>query len=152
MIYLGNSPVGVAVGVGEFTQYKKAKMTFQNAENACTSWGQGAVIPCEFTPKLILVYANATETEGVVTDCVIVCDFNQNPTYSLYGGIGDVGYINPTTHAYNVGAVVVYPLDGTNHAYANSRAQYYNNTISICRLSANAYWSNTIEYTVEIYG
>ena len=138
--------------LGELSHYKKMQMTFPNAINAAQNWVQGAVIPCEFSPKVILIYTDATETEGIVTDCIIACDYNQDPTFPSYGGFGDIGYINPTTHAYNVGAITMYPLDGTYHTHANSRAQYYNNTISICRLNANAYWANDVQYTVEIYG
>lgn len=144
MIYLGDSPVGVAVDgkMGNFTKYEKKTLTFSSASNS-NAWASNAIIPCSFEPKLIVFYGGDQEASGNIFRGVMF--FSDGTNIIRAGGAyyKNAANGNKLVAGYNydtnAGAVHFYYSSETGNAYIN-------------RVGANGYWSNTDSYTFEIYG
>lgn len=128
------------MAVGEFSKYEKKEITFPNASNTAATWATGAIIPCSFTPKLIVVYGG-TEVNNNITKAVICFDVGASI------GLGATHGINGSGTAIQT----VFMFDS-----ASSSGRFYYNEVErkayIARATSAIYWSNSDTYTVEIYG
>lgn len=128
---------GGPVAVGDFTQYEKKTLTFPNAQDS-NDWDKGAIVPCSFEPKLIIVYGGDNSRSGTIKYGVFSFDINGN-------ALGVIAYRNAS------GA-------NTYSAYVNStnagasRFNFENGAFLACRATAGAYWRPEDTYTFEIYG
>lgn len=128
------------MAVGEFSKYEKQEMTFPNAANTAATWATGAIIPCNFTPKLIVVYGG-TEKNNNITKAVICFDVDVSIGLGATHGLSGSGTAIQTGFAFN--------------SASSSGRFYYDETkriAYIARATSSIYWSNTDNYTVEIYG
>lgn len=130
--------------VGEFTQYEKKILTFPNVTNS-NRWADNPSISCSFTPKFIVFYANSNSTVGCIyAGEIYLCDKGGGLFATNFGA---VRYISS---ASSVDTGLVY-----NYNTTQNNCCYYvddENNFHIDRASGNGYWSNTYEYTFEIYG
>ena len=131
MIYLGNSPVGVAVkGVGEFTKYEQHKVTPSETSNLTVSHNLGVL------PKLVMF--NSTQTYGSISyinDGVL----NQKCGNARTMASADTFSVNGFT-----------VLTGTTGS-SNSYAYFTNDSVVIRRATSAKYFDTNTEYTVDIY-
>ena len=131
--------------LGNLTKYEQKKLTFPNAANE-KSYDAGAIVPVSFDPVLVVV-TGGTDTAGN-----IICGvywFNHKS-----GDLKAAGCTSGrnTSNSYNT--------SGCNTSYkpvnlpivADNRCIYYDGKIYITRVSGVLYWSNTDEYTFDIYG
>ena len=133
--------------IGSFSHYKKVTAKFPNASNA-VAWASNAVIPCDFVPKVVVFYGGNTETSGNIARGCLAFDLDSD----ILIRAGGIYYRNAANGNFVVAAYSAFEIDGTNHSAANTRYQYYDGNIYICRTGTNGYWSSTDEYTFEIYG
>lgn len=126
--------------IGEFTRYEKKTMSFPSAANTASTWTTGAVIPCSFAPKMIVVTGGTEKNNNIVM--AVVC-------FDL-GGSVNLG----ATHGFNGSGTAiqtVFAFDST-----SSSGRFYYNELKeeayIARATSAVYWSNSDTYTVEIYG
>ena len=128
---------GGPVRIGDFTQFEKKTLTFPNAQDS-SDWDKGAIVPCSFEPKLIIVYGGDDKRSGTIKYGVFSLDINGS-------ALGVVAYRN---------------VNGTNtySAYAKStnagasRFNYANGSFFATRATNGSYWRPEDTYTFEIYG
>ena len=128
------------MAVGEFSKHEKKEMTFPNAASTAATWATGAIIPCSFTPKLIVVYGG-TEENNNITKAVICFDIGASIGLGATHGLNGSGTAIQTVFAFN--------------STSSSGRFYYDEAEGkayIARATSAIYWSNTDTYTVEIYG
>lgn len=134
---LGGGPMAV----GDFSKYEKKLLTFPNAANTST-WEAGAIIPCSFTPKLVI----CTTPDDNTTQCIYsaaFCMMMDAPNY--YVGAARARGKNST----GILETYYYYHDASAGA---KRFKYEGGTFYACRASASVNWNPSKTYTVEIYG
>lgn len=124
--------------VGELSRYEKKILTFPNADNL-SNWDKGAVVPCSFTPKIIVVYGGPEENGHIINGVIALSMDNATINRGVFYGITASGSV--IDYAYTA-----------NSSAAAQRFKYENGTLYICRAAATVYWHNDISYTFEIYG
>ena len=134
MIYLGNQAVGVAVGVGKFTQYEKK--TAVGAGNSNTLMQ----ISISFDPKLVLFSGGTDETGHIISG---VMDFTNT--------VGAALYRNSSSSAMSTSGYRPQYTDSAPAANA-TQFKYYNGTLYMSRANANGFFASTDTFTFEIYG
>lgn len=130
---------GGSSAIGDFTKYEKKKLTFPNAEDT-SSWDTGAIVPCTFEPKLVFCYRTDDSTAGKIVSGVFAFTINENTL--------DCGGVRVRNGS---GALANYGYYANQNASAG-RFKYSDGTFYACRASSGIVWSNTDEYTFEIYG
>lgn len=124
--------------VGEFTKYEKKELTFPEANNS-GYWIRGAIVPCSFTPKMVIFYDNDAPELGRIVQGVLLFDVAITFDKGLVYGNGTDGVIGSVQYVKN-------------SSEGMTRFKYDNGNIYISRISSSIYWSNTAKYTFEIYG
>ena len=125
------------MAVGEFTQFERKMLSFPNADNL-SNWNNGAIIPCSFTPKLIVFYGGADEATHI-----------SHGVFALEpGGTINLGVLHGTTGS-GANLDAQYAL---NQNASMQRFKLDGNTVYICRAAATVYWQSTDTYTFDIYG
>ena len=129
--------------IGELSHYEKKTLTFPNATNGGT-WADGAIVPCTFTPKLIVFYGGTRQNGNIISGvfCLTIGNENEN--------VGGVNIVNTA----GTGTQTVY---FANSSAASQRFKFDTSDNKFYAARANASgtgvtWSSTDEYTFEIYG
>lgn len=130
---------GGPMGIGDFTRYETKTVTFPNAADSST-WETGAIIPCSFTPKLVICSTPDDNTPGVIYYAVF-CLMPESTNYYVGGARerGTNGSLGTHYYFYNTNA-------------SANRFKLENGTLYACRASSGVFWSPSKTYTVEIYG
>lgn len=131
---------GGSMAVGEFSKYEKKEITFPNAVNTAATWATGAVIPCSFAPKMIVV-TGGTEKNNNIVSAVVCFELGGDVSLGATHGINGSGTAIQTVFVFNS---------------ASSSGKFYYDEVEgeayIARATSAIYWSNSDIYTVEIYG
>ena len=132
--------MGVRSAIGDFTKYEKKTLTFPNA-NSGYQWSDGAIVPCSFEPQIIVFYGGDTSQNGNIICGVLAFAIN--------------------SQAIGVGGAKVRNANGVSTQYAyyqnpnasSQRFKYDSGNVYInCAVIGSVSWSNSDEYTFEIYG
>lgn len=123
--------------IGDFTQFEKKTLTFPNAQDS-SDWDYGAIVPCSFEPKLIIVYGGDNTRSGTIKYGVFSFDINGN-------ALGVVAY-------RNTGGTNTYGAYIKNANAGASRFNFANGSFLAARVTNGSYWRPEDTYTFEIYG
>lgn len=132
--------------LGDLTKYEQKKLTFSNAANEKT-YEAGAIVPVSFDPVLVVV------TGGTDTSGNIICGvYWFNHTSGDNKAAGCTSGRNSANNAYNTSGCNTNYKPASLPIVADNRCIYIDGKIYITRASGNLFWSNTDEYTFDIYG
>ena len=133
MMQIGGGPVAI----GEFTRYERKTLSFPNASNA-SNWDNGAIIPCSFTPKLIVFYGGANENTHIAYGVFALSPGSTINLGVLHGLTGSGSTLDANYIVNSTASMQRFKIEG--------------NTVYICRAAATVYWQPTDTYTFDIYG
>lgn len=134
MIYLGQDPVGIAVGVGKFTQYEKKTVAGVGNSNTYVQ------VSASFDPKLVVI-SDGTDSTGHVISGVM--DFVH--------GVGGMLYRNSSNETLSTGGYRPAYVDSSPSVVA-TQCKYYDGDIYVSRVNSNGYFAEADTFTFEIYG
>ena len=130
MIYLGDSPVGIAIGLQGLTEY--AKITATPTENACIEFTN----PLSHAPKLVVIYDDDLTTGNKIMYAVA----------SLKAECGAAKYTDGTSGKGSSFFITTYEEAST----TNARAYLGVDKVHIHQITGTRTWSPT-EYTIELW-
>lgn len=127
--------------VGDLTKYEKKTITFPNAEDS-GEWGKGAIVPCSFTPKLIVFYGGELSTNGIITYGIFSFTIHSQ---DINSGVVVAKDSSSITRRYAMTYSASY-VDGA-FRYDSTEGVFY-----AARAASGIKWSPSRTYTFEIFG
>lgn len=133
MIYLGNTPVGIAdKGVGDFTKHQQVKVTPSDAKQISVNHSLGVV------PKIVVVTSTQTYVSSQFMFDGILMETCGGMRFMSGAGTFN-GYYYPVE------------IDGSPSSGTTQKAYMSNSNVTIMRGASTRQFDTNTEYTVDIY-